>query len=166
VSTIIEGLFLTHARSLAALFRRRLGRDADTDDLIQEVYVRLLGAQLEDIRNIDAYLFTVAANLIKERAFSQSRNRNVRDVDDDLVQEELAATPNFDAQLDIEARSRRLRKALQELSPKCQAVVAMHYRHGMNYDEIGAHLEISAHMVKKYVTRALAHCRRRMAEGG
>jgi RNA polymerase sigma factor (sigma-70 family) len=163
VSGKIESLFLAHARALGALFRRRLGKDADTEDLIQEVYVRLLGANLNGIRNIEAYLFTVAANLGKERALSQSRDRGLRDVDDPLVQEELAATPNVEAQLDTEARARRLRKVLHELSPKCQAVVAMHYRHGMNYEQIGTQLDISANMVKKYVVQALAHCRRRMA---
>jgi RNA polymerase sigma factor (sigma-70 family) len=162
MSGIIESLFLSHARALSALFRRRLGKDADTEDLIQEVYVRLLGANLDGIRNVEAYLFTVAANLGKERAFLQRRNRSLRDFDDPEVQEELAATPNVEAQLDTEARSSRLHEALRELSPKCQTVVAMHYRHGMNYEQIGAQLDISAHMVKKYVTHALAHCRRKM----
>jgi RNA polymerase sigma-70 factor (ECF subfamily) len=123
----------------------------------------MLGANVKGIRNIEAYLFTVAANLAREQALVQSRNRSLRDADDPVVQEQLAAAPNVEGQLDAEVRMRRLRAVLHELTPKCQAVVAMHYQHGMTYEQIGAQLEISAHMVKKYVTYALAHCRRRMA---
>jgi RNA polymerase sigma-70 factor (ECF subfamily) len=163
VSAMIESLFVTHARALGAYFRRRLGKDVDTDDLIQEVYVRLLRVNVKDIRNAEAYLFAVAANLWKEQALLQSRNRKLRDVDDPLVQEQLADMPSFEGKLDAEMHAKRLRRALHELPPKCQAVVAMHYRHGMNYEQIGAQLEISVHMVKKYIMYALAHCRRRMA---
>jgi len=160
---MIESLFTTHAPALAALFRRRLGSNVDTDDLIQEVYVRMLGANLDGVRNVDAYLFAVAANLWKEQALLQNRNRTLRDVDDPAVQDQLAATSNIEGDLDAEARIQRLNRALRELTPKCQAVVAMHYRHRMNYEQIGAQLEISPHMVKKHIVYALAHCRRRMS---
>jgi len=33
----------------------------------------------------------------------------------------------------------------------------------MNYEEIAARLDITTHMVKKYVTKGLAHFRLRMA---
>ena len=73
VPVMIESLFTTHAPALAALFRRRLGSNVDTDDLIQEVYVRMLGANLDGVRNVDAYLFAVAANLWKEQALLACR---------------------------------------------------------------------------------------------
>ena len=159
---VIEALFATHARALGALFRRRLGRDCEPDELIQEVYVRLLSANLDGVRNPDAYLFAVAANLAKEHALLQSRNRNRRDVEDPLIQDQLAYLPSFEGQVDAELRTRRLAKALRELPVKCQAVVSMRYRQGMEYEQIAERLEISVHMVKKYVRYALAHCRRRM----
>jgi DNA-directed RNA polymerase specialized sigma24 family protein len=39
----------------------------------------------------------------------------------------------------------------------------MKYQHGLKYDEIARQLDISPHMVQKYLGIALAHCRRRMA---
>jgi RNA polymerase sigma-70 factor (ECF subfamily) len=159
---VIEALFATHARALGALFRRRLGRDCEPEELVQEVYVRLLSANLDGVRNPDAYLFAVASNLAKEHALLQSRNRNRRDVDDPLIQDQLAYLPSFEGQVDTELRTKRLGKALRELPVKCQAVISMRYRHGMDFDQIADQLEISVHMVKKYVKYALAHCRRRM----
>ena len=161
VTALIETLFQTYARQLSALFRRRLGRDADIDDLVQDVYVQMLRADDSEIRNPVAYLFAVAENSCKKRARELGRRRKQIDVDDPVVQEEFAAIPNLEVQLDDETRRRRTSKALHELSPKCQAVAAMHYGHGMNYAEIAAVLEVSPNMVKKYVMHALAHFRRR-----
>jgi len=61
---------------------------------------------------------------------------------------------------------KRLRQVLRELPPKCQAAVSLQYWQGLSYAEIGQQLDISPHMVKKYLSRALAHCRRRMARLG
>jgi RNA polymerase sigma-70 factor (ECF subfamily) len=50
-----------------------------------------------------------------------------------------------------------LRTVLAQLSPKCRAAVILQYRHGLTYQEIGERLNVSPHMVKKYLTQALAH---------
>jgi RNA polymerase sigma factor (sigma-70 family) len=52
---------------------------------------------------------------------------------------------------------------LKELSPRCCAAVILQYRHELSYQEIADRLEVSPSMVKKYLTQALSHCRRRMA---
>jgi len=36
----------------------------------------------------------------------------------------------------------------------------------MSYQEVALQLGVSTHMVKKYLSQALAHCRRRMARLG
>jgi RNA polymerase sigma-70 factor (ECF subfamily) len=52
---------------------------------------------------------------------------------------------------------------LAQLSPKCRAAVVLQYRYGLSYEDIAERLDVSPHMVKKYLAQALAHCRRRMA---
>ena len=52
---------------------------------------------------------------------------------------------------------------LEELSAKSCAAVILQYRHGLSYQQIAERLEVSPRMVKKYLTQALSHCRRRMA---
>ena len=87
-------------------------------------------------------------------------------MDDPLVQEQLAELPSFGGELDTEQRTRRLREVLGELSPKCRAAVELAYWHELSYEEIALRLGISAHMVKKYLSQGLVHCRRRMARLG
>jgi DNA-directed RNA polymerase specialized sigma24 family protein len=41
--------------------------------------------------------------------------------------------------------------------------VVLQYRDGLSYQEIADRLNVSPHMVKKYLTQALVHCRGRMS---
>jgi RNA polymerase sigma factor (sigma-70 family) len=164
---LVEKLFSEHGGALRAFFHRRVRRQAEAADLAQEVYLRLLRApDFDSIRNPEAYLYTVASNLAKEHSLRERHLNAAVDVEDPEVQVQIADLPGFGALLDTEARVKRLREVLQELPPKCQAAVALQYWQGLSYAEIGQQLEISPHMVKKYLSRALAHCRRRMARLG
>ncbi|SRR5258708_6735088 len=164
---LVERLFAQHAGALRAFFYRRVQRRPDAAELAQEVYVRMLRAgDTEAIRNPEAYLYTVASNLAKEHMVLERRRAATLNVDDPALQEQLAELSGVTGEIDTEQRVRRLREVLQQLPPKCHAVVVLQYWHGMSYEEIAAQVGISTHMVKKYLSQALAHCRRRMARLG
>jgi len=159
----VERFFSQHGKALEAFFRRRIRIVPDAPDLAQEVYVRMLRVKDADaIRDPELYLYTVANNLVKENALADSRRSACEDIDDFAIQEQLGQLPSFDGDIDTEVRSERLREVLAQLSPKCLAAVVLQYRDGLSYQEIGARLGISTHMVKKYISQALRHCRRRM----
>jgi RNA polymerase sigma-70 factor (ECF subfamily) len=88
------------------------------------------------------------------------------DIDEPAIQQQLGEVPPFDSELDAGQRVLRLRTVLAQLSPKCRAAVILQYRDGLSYQEIADRLEVSSHMVKKYLAQALGHCRRRMARLG
>ncbi|MDP9083194.1 MAG: RNA polymerase sigma factor [Pseudomonadota bacterium] len=159
----IEQLFCAHGSALQAFFRRRIRLACDAADLSQEVYLRMLRVKdIEAIRNPELYIYTVANNLVKEHAIFQCRCNACDDIDNLAVQEQLAESPQFDGEIDSWNRTHRLREVLAQLSPKCRAAVVLQYRDGLSYHEIANRLGISTHMVKKYLSRALGHCRRRM----
>jgi RNA polymerase sigma factor (sigma-70 family) len=164
---LVERLFAEHGLALRAFLNRRMRRHQEATDLAQEVYVRMLRIpDMGAIRNPEAYLYTVASNLAKEHAHQERREREARDVEDPELQEQLAELPVLGAQLDTEQRIRRLREVLPQLPPKCHAAVVLQYWHGLSYEEIALRLGVSTHMVKKYLSQALVHCRRRMARLG
>lgn len=143
---------------------RRVAHAWDAQDLVQEVYLRLLrtdrGAQ-EDIRNPEAYLVTVASNLIKERAVMQQR-APVSSEGLEEVLDRLSTPCVAGAEVDHGLRRQRLGQLIARLSPKCRAVLVLHYRDELGYREIGERLGISSNMVKKYVVKGLAACRQGM----
>src|SRR5450631_3155781 len=146
---LIERLFSEHGTRLQAFFRRRIRVTHDAPDLAQEVYIRMLRISDTDaIRNPELYLYTVANNLVKENAVSEKRRAAWDNIDDIAVQEQLAELPEFDGEIDTNLRVQRLREVLAQLSPKCRATVWLQYGHDLSYEEIGARLGISSHMVK------------------
>jgi RNA polymerase sigma factor (sigma-70 family) len=164
--TLIERLFAEHSAALRAFFQRRIRRQHEAADLAQEVYLRMLRIpDIEVINNVEAYLYTVASNLVREHASAGGRQGGV-DIDDPLVQLQLAVLPSYGAEVDTERCVKRLREVLRQLPPKCHAAVVLQYWHGLSYEEIAQQLGISTHMVKKYLSQALVHCRRRMSSLG
>ena len=165
--TVVARLFAEHRGALQAFLYRRVRRRPDAAELAQEVYVRLLRVpDIGAIRDPGAYLYTVASNLARDHARRERHYGTVLDVDDPLVQEQLAELPGFAGQLDAERRIKRLREVLHQLPPKCHAAVVMQYWQGLSYEEIAQRLGVSTHMVKKYLSQAMVHCRRRMGAAG
>jgi RNA polymerase sigma-70 factor (ECF subfamily) len=160
---LVERLFAGQRNALQAFFFRRLRIKADAADLAQEVYLRFLRVNDPDtIRNPEAYLFAVAGNLLKENAMVDRRQAASVDVEEADGLQLLTALSDLDAPLDVGRRVERLRVVLKQLPPKCLAAVVLRYRHELSYQEIADRLEVSTHMVKKYLAQALVHCRRRM----
>jgi RNA polymerase sigma-70 factor (ECF subfamily) len=161
---LVERLFAEHRRALQAFFYRRIRTKSDAPDLAQEVYVRMLRvSDIQAVRDPERYLYTVASNLVKEYAVLDRWQSRSTDLDAADVQQRLGELPTPEGQLDVTQRVARLRTVLAQLSPKCRAAVVLQYRHGLSYQEIGERLNVSPHMVKKYLAQGLAHCRRRMA---
>lgn len=165
--TLIERLFAQHRSGLQSFFYRRIRSKPDAVDLVQEVYVRMLRVNDTDaIRNPEGYLYTVANNLAIEHSLLERRHAKDIDVDQPAVEAELGEVVGVEEDIDLQARTQRLREVLDQLPPKCRAAVYMKYHYGMSYQEIAEQLGISDHMVQKYLGQGLAHCRRRMARFG
>jgi len=161
-----SALFAEKGATLSKYFLRRVAHRWDAQDLVQEVYLRLLRIEPDDAANIrspEAYLFTVAANLVKEHAVLRQQQPLGSDQLEQVV-EQLVAPTNLEADTDSERRQERLGVLIERLSPKCKAVLIMHYRDELSYREIAERMSISTHMVKKYIVKGLAACRQRMAD--
>jgi len=160
----LSRLFEEQRDTLNRYFLRRTAHAWDAQDLVQEVYLRLLRADrhgAEVIRNPEAYLFTIASNLLREHAAMRLRAPANGELEG--VLERLAIPCEAAADVDRELRRRRLGELIARLTPRCRAVLVMHYRDELGYREIGERLGVSSNMVKKYIVKALAACRAGMA---
>jgi RNA polymerase sigma factor (sigma-70 family) len=166
-TSLIERLFAEHGGALQAFFRRRIRSKSDAPDLVQEVYVRMMRvSHQESIRNPVLYLYTVANNLVKERAVLERQRGQRVEIDETEPHDELTLHPEFEGECDAALRARRLRMVLEQLRPKCKAAVVLRFAHGLSYREVGLRLGISAQMARKHVVQALTHCRLRMGRMG
>jgi len=166
-SAWVGKLIAEYGSALYAFFRRRTRVQHDAQDLAQEVYLRLLRVNdVDAVRNPEAYMFTVADNLLKERAVLARRQGRPIDWSESLEEELKAHDPAVEHDVDSALRTKRLSEVFAELSPKCRAAVVLQYRDEQTYAEIAAQLGVSTNMVKKYLAYAVAHCRRRMRSWG
>lgn len=160
----VAELARAHGQDLLRFIAKRLRTSADASDIAQETYVRLLRLERKDlIRDPRPYLYRIAANVLYE---SELRRRATAF---GLLRMAAGGDPqadSVDAQGEAELLEMRahLGRALQGLSPKCRAVILMHRRERMTYDEISAALGISTSMVKKYLAQGLQHCREHLQD--
>ena len=64
----MEELVSRFRQPLLAYFTRRTSSPAEAEDLAQDLFLRLVGREgLDRIENLDGYVFTVAANLLRDR---------------------------------------------------------------------------------------------------
>lgn len=147
-----------HGEDLLRFLARRVRTAADARDLAQEAYVRLLRLERKDlIRDPQAYVYRVAANLLHEFELKRRADAaGLRRWTDEQTLKDASAPADHTA--DALVVGAKLREVLNELSPKCRAVLVLHRRDGMTYEEIGELLDISPSMVKKYLAMGLRHC--------
>jgi RNA polymerase sigma factor (sigma-70 family) len=159
---LAEWLAKEYGGDLVRFISMRVRSSADARDLAQEAYVRLLRLERKDtIRDPRAYLYRIAANILYE--FELKRKSEV--VGLARWSDERRSDAEFGyAEADVETLTlrRRLESVLADLSPKCRAVLILHRRDGMTYEEIGSKIGISMSMVKKYLTQGLRHCREQL----
>lgn len=138
--------------------RRFLARrvdEADVDDLVQDVFVRMQSAQpSQPIEHADRYLFRVAQNVLISRY--RAAGGSTRPT---LVSLEVAAEPRDDMSPERIAIGReqyaRVVQAIAELPPRVRAAFTLHRFENMTYQTIAVRMGISKNSVKELIHRAL-----------
>jgi len=151
-----------YAGSLKRYLSRRVRQHQDLDDLVQQVYMKLLGVcSTTDVDVPLRFIYSVASKVIADHWATSYRESkqfpyagDVREICANLPSDSLADHP--EEQLAVE---QTLKLALETVSPMQAAVVILIDRDKMSQDEVAEELGISAHTVKKYATQARARIR-------
>lgn len=147
-----------HARLLR--FFARHGARQDAADLVQESFARLAGARARRgtvIERPEAYLSTIASNLLRDRARIALHRSPARHIPIDEVP--LAGNDPIAA---LEARDQleRVQATLARLSPKTRSVFLAHRRDGISYKDIANREGLSEKAVQRRMSKAIAHIKR------
>lgn len=157
---MVGTLYANSYHDLFAYLLRRLSDRSDAHDLAQEAYLRLLRVErAELIEHPKAYLFRIASNLVYEFRMKQHRSgvryaRPLEEIDEQTVPSDP------ERELERRAAIRYLEQVFEDQPPLYRAVLLMRKRDGMSHTEIAEKLDVSVHTVRKYLTRAVAECRK------
>lgn len=163
VSTPPSGLMQIYQESRAELLRfltARVGDRAEAEDLLQDLWLRIAGAESGPVANGRAYLYRAAQNLVLDRARARQR-RMARETAWSGVEHD-PADPRADIEAGIDARedAAALASALTKLPEKAGLVFRLHKIDGLAHAEIAARLGISRSGVEKHIATAMVHLRR------
>jgi RNA polymerase sigma-70 factor (ECF subfamily) len=146
-------------RQLHRFLARRLPSEADTQDLVQEVYLRLLrfdGAEL--VRHPRAYLCKIAAHVACEWQLESRQSKpHSSDALDELVSDDALGEG-----IDLDRRRERMRGALAELPANMRAALMLQYRDGLSYEEIASEMKVSLRMVRRYIEEGYVRLRQQL----
>lgn len=155
-----------HSKRLRRFLYARVRNAADAADLVQEVFLRLLRVEKqESIRMPEAYVFALANHVLYQHRLRHARATEPAEILSDLLEAQAAADRDPLTQVETQQRIEELERALGKLAPKARAALVMHRRDGFSLEEIGRELGVSRAMAKKYLAKALLHCRQRLEEG-
>jgi RNA polymerase sigma factor (sigma-70 family) len=162
--TFLADLDRRYRVPLIRYFGKRIREAYDVDDLVQEVFIRLVRqAAIESVEQIDSYVFQTAANVIRDRARRHAA-RHHRDHDAlsecDLPTNDLSPERVL---LGTEELNRAV-AALEELPDNTRRVFVLRRYEGMRHEEIAAHLGMSVSGVRFHMEKAKTHLARRLEQ--
>lgn len=156
-SAQFERLSIRYRIPLRRFFERRLKASPDAEDLVQEVFIRLIRQEhIDGVRNFDGYVFQVAANVLRDHARRWSvreQEANPVSVDSDDLEGGFTPERVLLGQESLE----RLIAALHELPAKTQAIFSFYHFEGVAQVDIARKLNMSISTVEKHMVRANRH---------
>ena len=150
--------FIKNQTFLKRFLTRFLSSSQDIEDVVQESYLKALGAEKKHkISSPKAFLFRIARNeALKEL---QKKSRRITDYLDELDIPEGATSDTLVEDSNIaKQRFGLFCQATVEMSPRCRKAFLMCKVYGFSYKEIASHLGISVSGVEKHIARGLEIC--------
>ena len=156
-SNAAQELFRQHGAAVYRFAAALLRHHQDAEDVVQETFLKLLhhlaaGGSMETVHG---WLFTVAANALRDRL-----RRRSRWVPWGPDHEQRVGAPRLH---DEDGRVTILRDALQQLPARDRLLLALRAQ-GLSYRDIAAAADIRVTSVGRLLARAVDRCERACAE--
>jgi RNA polymerase sigma-19 factor, ECF subfamily len=163
----VAGIAARYGRRLRRFLSVRLRNAHDVPDLAQEVFLRLLRVEgPENIRSPEAYLFTIASHVIHQHMVRSSNQPVSVDIEEVFSELKTLSHEGPPEQTAHAQQLEELERILRPLPARVATALVLHRLAGYSVQEIGDELGVSRETAKKYLARAVEHCRNhRAAEG-
>jgi RNA polymerase sigma factor (sigma-70 family) len=144
-------------RWLTGYFRRRVRDHGDVEDLVQDVFARIVARDNgQPVENLAAYVFRTAASVLADRArrrASRHADLHVAFDSDQHGDEEIDPERVLGGKEDLNAAT----AALLALPERTRTVFILRRLEGYRHAEIARHLGISVSAVEKHMVKAVRH---------
>jgi RNA polymerase sigma-70 factor (ECF subfamily) len=150
----LEALIRDFAPALRRFFIRRAPRTEDIEDLVQDVYVRLLRrGDLAHVDNLDGYIFQVAVNILRDRLRKrQASHAELHEALSENVSSKDAHPP--ETAMIERALLNYLVAEINELPDRTREIFILCRIEDVPYAEVCRRMGLSLSAVNKHVARA------------
>jgi len=153
-----ESLIEQHRQELAIFLLRRVSCPDTTNDLLQDLFLRLVNVKsTKPIQNPRAFLYRIAANLATDYLRGQQTGPL------DWADHETLATTAVSASPEQHLLNRQeldlCEQTLRQLPPLCLKIFMMSRFDGLTHQQIADELGISVSWVEKNIIKALKQCK-------
>ena len=151
--------YLARRDDLVRFFTARLRSSAAAEDLVQDMYERVVRVD-QTVENPTAYLYRLGANLLLDRA-RYDRRRIVRETawsdarSDALGGARVVNEPSPEATAAARDEMRRLLAAVERLPPQARRAFRLHKLQGLTHAETAVAMGVSKSAVEKHISVAL-----------
>jgi RNA polymerase sigma-70 factor (ECF subfamily) len=154
-----ETVFAAHRPLLMAVAYRVLGRASDTEDVVQDAWLRWSAVDIGQVDDPEGFLVRVTTRLAIDRLRSAAARREAY-VGPWLPEPILTAPDVADDVARAESVSLAVLLILESLSPLERAVFVLHEAFGYSHNEIAEIVERSPESVRQTAVRARQHVSR------
>ena len=160
-------------RVYGLLYRLTRSRD-DAEDLLQGTFLRVVRV-LPDYQHtgkFEAWLFRIAANLVRDRARKMARHQQAIErkfpggAEGPTAGGAAGAHPGPDEELERRESEQRLQECLAELGDMEREIILLRHHSELSFREIAEMLDIPLGTALSRVHRALARMRRQLGDDG
>jgi len=152
-----EQLYDRHSRHVYALVLRILQQAATAEEVVQDVFLQLWrSAAAYDAERgpFVPWLLTLARNrALDHLRLKSERQRRREDQTDELPP--VAATPEYERELDERRRVERIRSLMGALAPQQKRAIELAYFEGLSHSEIAAKLREPLGTVKSWIRNGI-----------
>lgn len=153
-------LFEKYWEYLFEIVYKRIGDEADTKDIVQEIFIYIWKnkARIYVENTLEPFLFSAARNHI----LALYRRKSIRLAHEKELVRRMGAAEPSDTKLLVWELEATVDRELGKMSPKMSQCYTLNRRQGMSVPEISQLLSLSEQTVRNYISEALDRIRRRL----
>ncbi len=157
-----DELYKLYSHKLFSFVFRILKDEADSDDIVQEVFLKIwtFREKLGDYKLLNSFIFTIAYNnsisLIRKRISSTKYIEYLRVLSVNQTQ------ANFITEIELIELNNKIEHLISNLPERQKQIFLLHREKGLTYPEIAEELEISKNTVENHMVKALKYLRQNL----
>ncbi|MBO6018556.1 MAG: sigma-70 family RNA polymerase sigma factor [Prevotella sp.] len=157
---LLETYYAAHRDELLAFVSSRLGGSYIAEDLVQDVFMRLMiSDRLITETTLPCLVYTVARRLICD----YYRRRNTREEYEHYITNGEGVDNSMESVISVRELTERLERGLARIPENCREIYRLHIYGGMKVSEISQHLGEGYKSVEHRLGTARKEMRRFMA---